>query len=343
MMNIATAIGRVVRGDHLTRDQAVDVMREITEGKATDAQIACLITALRMKGETTEEISGFADVMREKATRIHCSDPVVIDTCGTGGDSAGTFNISTAAAIVTAGAGYKVAKHGNRSVTSKSGGADVLMALGVNLEVGPEVVERCLEEADIGFLYAPKLHPAMKYAIGPRREIAIRTVFNILGPLTNPARAAHQVLGVFNPNLADVMAEVLGALGSVHSFVVHGLDGLDEVSTTGKTRIAELVGGKVKSYEVHPNDFGIETAAMDDLRVESPEESAQMIRDVLSGRPGPCRDIVVLNAAAAIASARPDGLIAGSIAIAEESIDSGKARLALEKLINVSNAENAPG
>lgn len=338
MSNIAGAIQRVVRGDHLTREQAVDVMREITEGEATDAQIACLITALRMKGETTDEISGFAEVMREKATRIHCSAPVIIDTCGTGGDAAGTFNISTAAALVVAGAGYKVAKHGNRSVTSKSGGADVLMALGVNLEIGPEIVEQCIEDANIGFLYAPKLHPAMKYAIGPRREIGIRTVFNILGPLTNPARAAHQVLGVFNPNLAEVMAQVLGTLGSVHSFVVHGLDGLDEISTTGKTHIAELVDGQVKTYEVQPGDFGMKAAAMSDLQVESPEESARIIRDIFSGHRGPCRDIVVLNAAAAIASAEPHGAIADCLPVAEESIDSGKAAKALEKLISISNS-----
>jgi len=336
-MKITEAIQRVVRGDHLTRQMATDVMRQITEGDATDAQIACLITALRMKGETPDEISGFATVMREKATRIKCSAPVVIDTCGTGGDAASTFNISTAAAMVTAGAGYKVAKHGNRSVTSKSGGADVLLALGVNLDVAPDVVERCLEEANIGFLYAPKLHPAMKYAIGARREIGIRTVFNILGPLTNPARAAHQVLGVFNPNLGDVMAEVLRTLGSVHSFVVHGLDGLDELSTTGPTHVAELVSGQVKTYDVHPAEFGFETAKMADLRVESPQESAWIIRDVLAGKPGPCRDIVVFNAAAAIASATPDGTIARSLSVAEESIDSGRARQALEKLVQITN------
>jgi len=338
MSNIAAAIQRVVRGDHLTREQAAAAMREITEGDATEAQIACLITALRMKGETADEISGLAEVMREKATPIRCSAPVVIDTCGTGGDAACTFNISTAAALVVAGAGYKVAKHGNRSVTSKSGGADVLMALGVNLEVGPQVVEQCLEEANIGFLYAPKLHPAMKYAIGPRRQIGIRTVFNILGPLTNPARAAHQVLGVFDSKLTAVMARVLGALGSIHSFVVHGIDGLDEISTTGKTRIAELIDGQVKSYDVHPGDFGMKTAAITDLQVESPQESARIIRDIFAGHQGPCRDIVVLNAAAAVASAQPHGAIADCLPIARESIDSGRAAQALDKLVGISNS-----
>ena len=336
-MTITEAIQRVVRGDHLTRPMAIDVMRQITQGDATDAQIACLITALRMKGETTDEISGFAAVMREKATPIKCSAPVVIDTCGTGGDAAGTFNISTAAAMVTAGAGHKVAKHGNRAVTSRSGGADVLLALGVKLDVPPGVVERCIEEAGFGFLFAPTLHPAMKYAIGPRREIAIRTIFNILGPLTNPAGARHQVLGVFNPNLGDVMAEVLGTLGSVHSFVVHGLDGLDELSTTGVTHVAELINGTVRTYDVHPAEFGFETARMADLRVESPQESADIIRDILAGEHGPCRDIVVFNAAAAIASATPEGAIAESLPIAEESIDSGRARQTLEKLIRITN------
>lgn len=338
MPDITAAIKKVTSGDDLTREEAIDAMDLIMGGEATDAQIACLITALRMKGETISEISGFAQVMREKATRIRCSDPVVVDTCGTGGDASGTFNISTTAALVTAGAGYKVAKHGNRSITSKSGGADVLMALGVNLDVAPDIVEKCLEEANIGFLYAIKLHAAMKYAIGPRREIGIRTVFNILGPLTNPARASHQVLGVFDAKLAKIMAEVLGTLGSVHSFVVHGHDGLDEISTIGKTHIAELIDGNVKTYDVHPGDFDIKTAALDDLRVESPEESARVIRDVLDGQAGPCRDIVVLNAAAAIASAEPHGAIADCLTIAEESIDSGKARQALEKLISITNA-----
>ena len=338
MSDITAAIKKVTGGDDLTREEAIGAMNLIMGGQATDAQIACLITALRMKGETTGEISGFAEVMREKATRIRCTAPVVIDTCGTGGDASGTFNISTTAALVAAGAGYKVAKHGNRSITSKSGGADVLMALGVNLDVAPDVVEKCLEEANIGFLYAIKLHAAMKYAIGPRREIGIRTVFNILGPLTNPARASHQVLGVFDLKLAKVMAEVLGTLGSVHSFVVHGHDGLDEISTTGKTHIAELIDGTVKTYDVHPGDFGIKTAALDDLRVESPEESARVIRDVLDGQAGPCRDIVVLNAAAAIASAEPHGAIADCLPAAEESIDSGKARQSLEKLISITNA-----
>ncbi|HUW32404.1 MAG TPA: anthranilate phosphoribosyltransferase [Planctomycetota bacterium] len=336
--SVLEAIQWAVRGDHLTRQLSADAMREITEGKATDAQIACLITALRMKGETPDEITGFAMVMREKATPIRCSSPVVIDTCGTGGDASGTFNISTCAAFVTAGAGYKVAKHGNRSITSKSGGADVLLALGVKLDIPPETVERCIEQANMGFLFAPKLHPAMQYAIKARREIGVRTVFNILGPLTNPAGARHQVLGVFNPNLADVMAEVLGSLGSVHAFVVHGLDGLDEISTTGDTHVAELIDGRVKSYMVRPGDFGMRTAALADLRVDSPEQSAGVIREVLAGHPGPARDIVVVNAAAAIASADPHGAIADCIAAAEGSIDSGKAQQALDKLVAITNA-----
>ncbi|HUS57735.1 MAG TPA: anthranilate phosphoribosyltransferase [Planctomycetota bacterium] len=337
MSSVLNAIQRAIRGDHLTRQQAIDAMREITEGKATDAQISCLITALRMKGETPDEIGGFASVMREKATRIHCEHPVVVDTCGTGGDASGTFNISTAAALITAGAGFKVAKHGNRSMTSKSGGADALMALGVNLDVTPETVSRCIDEANVGFLFAPKLHAAMKYAVKVRQEIAVRTVFNILGPLTNPAGARHQVLGVFNPNLADVMAEVLNSLGSVHSFVVHGLDGLDEISTTSATYVAELIDGKVRSYQIQPQDFGIKTAAIAELRVESPSDSARVIREILAGRRGPCRDIAVINAAAAIASADPHGKIADCLAAAEDSIDSGRAAKALQKLISITN------
>ena len=337
MSAILAAIQRAVRGDHLTRQQAVDAMRDIMDGNATPAQIACLLTALRMKGETAEEIGGFASVMREKATPIRCSAPVVIDTCGTGGDASGTFNISTAAAFVAAGAGCTVAKHGNRAITGKTGGADVLAVLGVNIDAPPEVVERCIEEARVGFLFAPRLHSAMKHALPARREIGIRTVFNILGPLTNPAGARHQVLGVFNPNLGDVIAEVLGTLGSVHSFVVSGLDGLDEISTTGTTHVAELVDGSVRTCDVEPADFGMPAAALADLRVESPEESAWIIRDILTGQTGPCRDIVVLNAAAAIASADPHGRIAECIPTAVESIDSGMARQALEKLIEVSN------
>ena len=326
---IRSAIQKIVDGQNLSEQETIDTMNEIMGGEATPAQIACFITALRIKGETIEEITGAARVMREKSTRIQTKHPLVVDTCGTGGDASHTFNISTTAAFVVAGAGIPVAKHGNRSVSSSSGSADVLKALGVNIEIGPEQVGRCIDEVGIGFLFAPALHGAMKYAIGPRREIGIRTIFNALGPLTNPAGAQAQVIGVYAPKLTELLANVLNNLGSQHAFVVHGEDGLDEITTTTTTQISELAAGTVTTYTLDATVLGIPIAQPDALTGGAPEENADMTLDILKGEAGPKRDIVLLNGAAAIvAGGRAEDLAAG-LAQATQSIDSGRA---LEKL-----------
>ena len=334
---IREAISKVVDGEDLSREEAVTTMTEIMSGDATPAQIACFITALRLKGETVDEITGCASAMREKVTRIEAKADLLVDTCGTGGDGAHTFNISTTAALVAAGAGLHIAKHGNRSVSSRSGSADVLKALGVNIEADAATVARCVDEVGIGFLFAPMLHPAMKYAIGPRREIGIRTIFNILGPLTNPAGAQVQVLGVYDAGLTGTLANVLKNLGSQHVFVVHGSDGLDEITITGKTYVSELVDGQVRSFVIDPEDFGISKADMSGLVGGTAEENAQMTLDILRGEEGPRRDIVLLNSAAAIvAGGKAANLIEG-IQVAAESIDSGKAMEKLELLKKASN------
>ena len=326
---IREAISKVVDGENLSQEEAAATMNEIMSGDATPAQISCFITALRLKGETVDEITGCAKIMREKVTRIESQAKPLVDTCGTGGDGLHTFNISTTAAFVAAGAGLHVAKHGNRSVSSKSGSADVLKALGVNIEADAVTVARCVDEVGIGFLFAPMLHPAMKYAIGPRREIGIRTIFNILGPLTNPAGASSQVLGVYDPGLTETLANVLKNLGSEHVFVVHGSDGLDEMTVTDKTHVAELVDGEVKCYEIDPEDFGISKADISSLVGGAAEENAQITLDILNGDKGPGRDIVLLNSAAAIVAGGLASNLAEGIQIAAQTIDSGKA---LEKL-----------
>jgi len=329
---IQEAISKVVNGENLTEQEAIEVMNIIMSGEATPAQIASFITALRLKGETIEEITGCARVMREKATKIRTNRPLVVDTCGTGGDSAHTFNISTTAAFVAAGAGVPIAKHGNRSVSSRSGSADVLKTLGVNIEVEPDVVSCCIDEIGIGFLFAPLLHGAMKYAIGPRREIGIRTIFNILGPLTNPAGAQAQVLGVYDAELTEPLAKVLNNLGSKHVFVVHGKDGLDEITTTTDTQISELANGEVRTYTLNPAELGIPKSTTQDLIGGTPEENATMTLDVLQGKPGSKRNIVILNAAAAIVTGgKADDLHQG-IDIAADAIDSGRALEKLEAL-----------
>jgi anthranilate phosphoribosyltransferase len=289
-----------------------------------------------MKGETVDEISGAAEVMREKATHVlpEQTDHLV-DTCGTGGDNAHTFNISTAAAFAAAGAGARVAKHGNRSVSSKSGSADVLEALGVKIAVSPETMKQCLDEAGICFLFAPSLHPAMKYAIGPRKEIGVRTIFNILGPLTNPSLAPAQVLGVYAPNLAQTMAGVLNNMGSRRAFVVHGSDGLDEITITGPTGIAEARNGTVSTYSVEPGDFGIRRSSPESVRGGTPQENAEIIRHILAGKPGPCRDITVLNAAFALVAAGVAATPADGVRMAAESLDSGAAAKKLEMLVHL--------
>ncbi len=334
---IRETIQKVVDGHDLTEPETVDTMNEIMSGEATPAQVASFITALRIKGETIEEITGAARVMREKSTKIHTKHPFAVDTCGTGGDGSHSFNISTTAAFVVAGTGIPVAKHGNRAASSQSGSADVLKALGINIEIGPEQVGACIDDVGIGFLFAVTLHGAMKYAIGPRREIGIRTIFNVLGPLTNPAGTQAQVIGVYAPALTQPLANVLKNLGSQRAFIVHGGDGLDEITTTTTTQVSELADGAVNTYTLDPTELGIPTAQPSDLKGGTPEENAEMTLSVLKGEKGPKRDIVLLNAAAAIvAGGKADDITAG-LAAAAESIDSGQALEKLEGLKAKSN------
>ena len=332
-------IAKLVDGQDLSIAEAKAAMTTIMQGEATDAQIGAFLIALRMKGETVGEIAGCAAIMREKATPVDAGAADVVDTCGTGGDGSHTFNISTGAALVAAGAGVVVAKHGNRSVTSGSGSADVLKELGVDIEADVPTVEACLREAGVGFLFAPLLHAAMKYAIGPRREIKLRTVFNVLGPLTNPAGARRQLLGVYDPSLVEPLATVLGQLGSERAYVVHSADGLDEISISAETRVAELRDGAVSTYDVAPEDVGLARAALDELKVEGPAESAAVITQVLDGAAGPARDVVLFNAAAAIAASGKAGSIQDGIGLAKQSVDSGQAKAALGKLVQVSHAQ----
>ena len=334
---ICETIQKVIDGHDLTESETVDTMNEIMSGEATPAQIASFITALRIKGETIEEITSAVRVMREKSTKIHTKHPFVVDTCGTGGDGAHTFNISTTAAFAVAGTGVPVAKAGSRAASSRSGAADVLKALGVNIEIGPEQVGTCIDDVGIGFLFAVTLHGAMKYAVGPRREIGIRTIFNALGPLTNPAGAQAQVLGVYSPTLTEPLAHVLKNFGAHRAFVVHGEDGLDEITTTTTTQVSELADGEVNTYTLNPTELGIPTAQPSDLKGGTPVENAEMTLSVLSGEKGPKRDIVLLNAAAAIvAGGQAEDLTAG-LAAAAESIDSGQALAKLEGLKVKSN------
>lgn len=335
---IKEAIKKLTERRELSGEEASQAMNEVMSGEATPAQVAAFIVALRMKGETGAEIAGCARVMREKARRIKCEPKKysLVDTCGTGGDARNTFNISTASALVAAGAGVTVAKHGNRAVSSSCGSADVLKQLGVNIEAPAPVVERCLRECGIGFLFAPMMHEAMKFAIGPRREIGVRTVFNVLGPLTNPAGARCQVIGVYDAALVPLLAGVLRDLGSDRCMVVHGDDGLDEITTTGSTAVAELSGGAVRCYSVTPEQFGLARAKLSDLVVRTLEEAAESVRNVLAGKPGPHRDIVLLNAGAAIMVSGAAGDVAAGMKKAAESIDSGAARRTLERLAAVS-------
>lgn len=334
---IKEAISKVVGHSDLTRKEMISCMDEIMTGKASPAQIGSFITALRIKGETVEEVTGACMVMREKAVKLSIAGKVV-DTCGTGGSNTNAFNISTASSFVVSGAGLKVAKHGNRGVSSECGSADVLKALGVNIEITPDKVKECIEKIGIGFLFAPLFHGAMKYAIGPRREIGIRTIFNILGPLTNPANANCQVLGVYQEDLTEKLANVLKNVGVERAFVVHGLDGLDEVSITGKTKVSELKDKKVKTFNVEPKDFGIKKASLKDIKGGTVEENAQIVKDVLKGKSGPKKDIVVLNAAFALVAGDVAKDFKEAIKIADGSIQSGKAMDKLEKLIKFTNS-----
>ena len=349
------AIRKVVDRLNLTEEEMEAAMDVIMTGQATPAQIGSFITALRLKGETIEEITAAARVMRRKATRINVDHArinmdreginpglkTIVDTCGTGGDSTNTFNVSTTTAFVVAGCGLRVAKHGNRSVSSLCGSADVIEKLGVNLDVPPAAVEKCINRVGIGFLYAPALHGAMKYAIGPRREIGIRTIFNILGPLTNPAGANVQVLGVYKEELTPVLAEVLNRLGTRSAFVVYGEGGLDEISITGKTRVSELKNGQVNTYTIEPEDFGLPRASRNDIAGGDAWENAGIVLSVLRGEPGARREMVLLNAAAVLVAAGQAADFPDGINQAAEAIDTGRALEKLEAMKVITNEYKA--
>jgi len=336
-MDMPAAIRAVTERHDLKADNMRTVMQTIMTGQATPAQIGGFLVGLRMKGETVEEITAATEVMRALATQVPVADKThLVDTCGTGGDAAHTFNISTTSAFVAAAAGAKVAKHGNRSVSSKSGSADVLEAAGVNLDVTPEQVARCIQQAGVGFMFAPKHHGAMKHAIGPRREMGVRTIFNILGPLTNPAGAPNQVLGVFSMTLLAPLAQVLQRLGSRHVLVVHAEDGMDEISIGAVTHIAELKDGVIRTYSIMPEQFGLQRAAIKTLAVTSPQESLNMMRAVLDNTPGPAFDIVLLNAGAAIYVAGLAVSLDEGIKKARSAIENGSARARLASLIATS-------
>ncbi|MBJ6799079.1 anthranilate phosphoribosyltransferase [Geomonas propionica] len=348
---IRRAIARVVERDNLSEADMIEVMDQIMSGGATPAQIASFITALRMKGETVDEITGAARVMRDRALPIRVGKSVlgidrddinldretILDTCGTGGSGTNSFNISTTVAFIVSACGVKVAKHGNRAVSSSCGSADVLEALGVNLDVTPETVERCISEIGIGFLFAPALHGAMKHAIGPRREIGVRTIFNILGPLTNPANADCQVLGVYREELVEKLALVLKKLGCRRGYVVHGCDGMDEVTLTGESTIGEVSADGVKVYKVTPEQFGLERAPLTELHGGDAQGNAVIVRDILAGKDGAKRRIVLLNAAFALLATGKVTDVAEGIKLAAETIDSGRGLQQLERLVALTN------
>ena len=334
MMDIQRAIDVLGRFGHLQMDEAEAVMNQIMSGGATDAQIAAYLMGLRMKGETQQEITGSARAMRANAHKVTTAQTDLLDTCGTGGDKSGTFNISTTVAFVAAGAGVKVAKHGNRAASSKCGSADVLGALGVNLDLTPEQVGQCIDDVGIGFLFAVKMHPAMKHAIGPRREMATRTIFNILGPLTNPAGANHQLMGVFAGDLTDMLAHVLGELGSKSAMVVNGYGGLDELTTTGPNRVSHFRDGVIDTYEFDPRDYGFRGAHISELLGGEPAENAAVLRGILAGEvQNGKRDVVLLNAGAALVAAGVSQRLEDGIVRATEVIDNGAALAKLEALI----------
>jgi len=331
-------IKKLWRGEDLSLDESRNAMAQIMEGQAGPAQIAAYLVALSIKGATPDEIAGAAIVMREKATRIDVDNLPVIDTCGTGGTGRKPFNVSTCAALVAAGAGAYVAKHGNRGATSKCGSSDVLEALGVNVEADPKTVARCIREAHIGFLFAPLLHGAMKYAVPVRKEIGIRTIFNVLGPLTNPAGARRQVMGVFAPHLVRQIAEVMVRLDVEHALVVHSLDGVDEITLSGPTHVAEVKDGRITEYDLAPEDLGLPKVDLGGMRVESAAQGAEIIRAILGGERGPRRDVVLANAGAAIYVAGLADTPAACVPLAAESIDSGAAREVLERLVACSHS-----
>jgi anthranilate phosphoribosyltransferase len=332
-MDLKTAIDHVVQRKDLSGEEMTQVMHTIMTGGATPAQIGGFLVGLRMKGESVAEIAAAAAVMRALAARVATAVDHLVDTCGTGGDASGSFNISTASAFVSAAAGARVAKHGNRSISSKSGSADVLEAAGVRLDLTPDQVARCIERVGVGFMFAPAHHNAMKHAIGPRREMGVRTLFNVLGPLTNPAGAPNQVLGVFSEDLLEPLANVLLKLGSRHVLVVHARDGLDEISIGAKTEVAELKDGQIRRYSVQPEDFGFKRTPISQIAVDGADASLAMIRSVLEDHPGPARDIVCLNAGAAIYAAGVADTLAKGVQRADAAIASGAARNKLDELV----------
>lgn len=332
-MNIQNAIRRITERQHLNQEEMATVMRAIMTGECTPAQIGGFLVGLRMKGETVDEIAAAARVMRELATGITVDAEYLVDTCGTGGDARGTFNVSTAAAFVVAAAGGKVAKHGNRSVSSKSGSADLLEAAGAKLDLAPEQVARCVEAVGVGFLFAPLFHSAMRYAVAPRREMAVRTIFNVLGPLTNPAGAPHQLVGVYSREWLRPVAEVLRELESRHVLVVHAQDGLDEISIAAPTWVAELVEGEVREYSISPEQFGIERTSLEAIRAEDAAESLALIRQAFAGEPGPAADIISLNAGAAIYAAGLAASLEAGLARARDMLETGAAAHKLEQFV----------
>ena len=331
------AIKAVTEKRDLTAQEMSETMRLIMTGEATPAQVGGFLIGLRMKGESIDEIAAAAGVMRELASRVEVDKTHLVDTCGTGGDASGSFNVSTASAIVVAAAGGKVAKHGNRSISSKSGSADVLETAGVNLEISPEQVASCVNEIGVGFMFAPLHHSAMKHAIGPRREMAVRTIFNVLGPLTNPAGAPNQVLGVFSKELVEPLAHVLKQLGSNHVLVVHAEDGMDEISIATPTFVAELNNGEVTTYTIQPEDFGMSRADLEQIRATDSAHSLEIIKGVFNNTDGPAKDIVCLNAGAAIYAAGLTGSLAEGVRKAQDVIASGAVTEKLEQLIAKTN------
>ncbi len=331
-------ITKVVANVDLTTKEAMDAVSFIVGGKATNAQVGAFLTALSMKGETIAEITGFATVMRQNATFVNTDDAVVVDVCGTGGDGTCTFNISTAVGFVLAGAGVKVAKHGNRASSSKCGSADVLQKLGVNINATVGIMEKCIKNANIGFLFAPNLHESMKSVALIRKEIGIRTVFNLLGPVSNPADVKYQVLGVYLPSLTETIAEVLKNLGSKHAIVVHGMDGMDEISISDRTKVSELKNGNIETYFITPEDFGISRQNRSGLIVETPDESATVIKDVLNGEHGIKRDVVLLNAASGLVCGQAVTNMKDGLVLAAHAIDSEGALNALNMLKEISHS-----
>jgi len=337
---IQKAINHLMEGKNLTRSESKKLMKIVMRGDASEAQISAFLVALRMKGETVDEVAGAVEALNDNATHIRSEFKNIVDTCGTGGDSLNTFNISTAAALVAAGAGVAVAKHGMRSVSSKCGSSDVLTAMGVNIDISPEKMEECLYETGIAFLFAPKLKTSALYAMGPRREIGARTIFNILGPLTNPARTKRQLVGVYEERLVRLMVEVLLELGAVQAMAVHGLEGIDEISISGPTKVCELIDGKIYEYHVQPENFGIDSSPLENIQSETATQNKKMLLDVLCGRQSAALDVVVLNAGAAIKVSGKVNSIWDGVQLAKESIKSGAALEKLNKLKVFTNKDN---